>query len=133
MATRRAKTDEERQKENPSAALAVISTNLKALRAAHPNYDSDAKIGKKAGMDQKTVWRIIAMTNEPTTEQISKLAAVFDLEPWQLLVPSLEVTNPPMLEHQSKALRQLLTKIGSTKEALEGFLKSEGNTKPGDL
>lgn len=119
--------------EPPSAALNILGDNLRALRDASADFDSDAKIGAKAGMDQKTVWRIINKKNEPTTLQISRLAGVFELEPWKLFVPNLEPTNAPMLATESANLRKMLKTIGATKEAIEGFLRDEGNTTPGGL
>ena len=86
-----------------------------------------------AKIDQRTVGRILNMEHEPTFGQLTKLARVFKLQPWQMLVPNLEPTNPPMLASESQTLRALLSKIGSTKEALEGFLRDEGNTAPGRL
>lgn len=130
MATKREKPE---PSEPPSAALLVLAENLKALRDSSPVYSSDAKIGAKAGIDQKTVWRIINKKNEPTTLQVSKLAAVFELDPWKLFVPNLEPTNPPMLATESESLRDMLKTIGATKEAIEGYLRDEGNTQPGQF
>lgn len=114
-------------------ASQILAANLVALRDADPVLTSQGKIGAKSGMNQRTVGRIINMEHEPTFAQLTKLAKAFGLQPWQMLVPNLEPTNPPMLASESQSLRKLLTNIGSTKEALEGFLRSEGNTDHGTL
>lgn len=114
-------------------ASQILAANLKALRDADPELKSQAAIGRAAKIDQRTVGRILNMENEPTFGQLTKLAKAFKLQAWQLLVPGLEPTNPPMLASESVRLRKLLTNIGQTKEALEGYLRSDGNTSPGDL
>lgn len=114
-------------------ALEILAANLAALRDADAVLTSQGKIGDRAGINQRTVGRIINMEHEPTVGQLTKLARAFRLQPWQLLVPGLQPTNPPMLASESEALRELLSNIGSTKEALEGYLRKEGNTDSGEL
>lgn len=125
--------ENEHSKLQPSVALQVLSKNLQSLQAANPSLSSDAKLAKRAGMDQKTVWRVVNMATEPTSNQISKLAAAFGLAPWQLLVPDLNPSNEPVLALASAQMKEMLNKIASSKEAIEGYLRVQGNTRPGDL
>lgn len=114
-------------------ALDVLAANLEALRASHPVLNSQAEIARHSKVDQRTVNRIFRGEHQPGLDKISKIAKVFGLEPWQLLVPSLEPSNPPLLVTQSESMRKLYANLGRTKEAIEGVLRSEGNTRPGDL
>lgn len=117
----------------PSPALRTLAANLETLRENDRELNSQPKIAAAAKINQKTVWRIFNMLNEPTLEQVSKLAAAFELEPWQLLVPNLHPSNRPVLAAESEGIKKLLANIAGTKEALEGYLREGGNTKPGDL
>ncbi len=116
-----------------SAAFEIVAANLAGLMASHKSYNTQAAVGRAAKVDQKTVGRILNRTNEPSLDIIAKIARVFDLELWQMLVPNLEPTNPPMLASQSAALRRLYANLGQTAEAIEGVLRDEGNTRPSEL
>lgn len=116
-----------------SAAFEIVASNLEALMANSKFFKTQAAVGKAAKVDQKTIGRILNRTNEPSLDVIAKVAKVFDLEPWQMLVPHLEPSNAPMLAQQSAALRKLYANLGNTVEAIEGILREDGNTRPGDL
>lgn len=75
----------------------ALSENLKALMAHDPELTTEPKVAKAAGVDQKTVWRMIKKSNSSTLDKIAKVAAAFDLQAWQLLVPGLEPENPPVV------------------------------------
>lgn len=75
----------------------TLSANLTALMENDRELTTDAKVAKAAGVDQKTVWRMVAKSNSATLDKIAKVAAAFDLQTWQLLVPGLEPTNPPVV------------------------------------
>ncbi len=115
-----------------------ISTAFQALRTnmgkviAHARL-TEPQFAKRAKVDQKTLWRVLHGSSEPTLDTVSKLAKAAGLDPWQLLAPDLEPDNPPLLAAQSERLRQVLTNIRNTKEAIEGVLREQGNTRPGEL
>lgn len=111
-----------------SPAFEIVVKNLESLIACHKTLNSQAAIGKAAKVDQKTVGRILNKTNEPSLEVVGKIAKAFGLAAWQMLVPDLEPTNPPMLASESNALKKLYANLGRTKEAIEGVLRSEGNS-----
>lgn len=117
----------------PTATNAVLSANLKALMAASKGLSSQAALGRKCKLDQRTIGRIVLMEHSPTLRQLDKLARAFQLAPWQLLVPNLVPTNPPMLAAESEGLKAMLRNITTTKAAIEGYLRDEGNTRPGGL
>lgn len=60
-------------------------------------YNAQAAVARKAKVDQKTISRIIHKTNEPSLDKLERIAAVFGLQPWQMLVPGLEPSSPPVL------------------------------------
>lgn len=114
-----------------SAALKALRENLGKVLASRKK--SEPEFAKLAKIDQKTLWRVLRGPNEPTLETVSKLAKACGLEPWQLLTPDLEPNNPPMLAAQSVRLQALLDNIRNTREAIDGVLEREGNTRPSDL
>lgn len=116
------------EKKPVSAAFEIVAKNLDSLRSSHKTLKSQAAIAEAAKVDQKTVGRILNKTNEPSLEVLAKIAKAFGLAPWQMLVPDLEPTNPPMLASESNALKKLYANLGKTKEAIEGVLRSEGNS-----
>ena len=77
----------------------VLSTNLKALMQASEDLRSQAALGKKCGIDQRTVGRILNEEHSPQLKQIEAIANAFGLLPWQLLVPDLDPKNPPVCKH----------------------------------
>lgn len=113
--------------------LAVLSANLKALMAASSDLNSQSALGRKCKIDQRTVGRIVLMQHSPTLRQLDKLAKAFQLSPWQLLVPDLQPTNPPVLVAESPAMKALFETLRNTTEAIEGRLRDGGNTRPGGL
>lgn len=76
---------------NESAAFKALSDNLKKLMARHKQMRSQAAIGKAAGIDQTTAGRILNGKNAPSVDTLDGLAKAFGLEPWQLLLPNLNI------------------------------------------
>lgn len=84
----------------PSMALQVLAQNLERLMAASALYGKQQAVAAKAKVDQKTVSRILHKTNEPSLDKLERIAAVFGLEPWQMLVPGLQAGMRPQLAEQ---------------------------------
>ena len=95
----------------------ILSTNLKALMAAHTTLATQAAVGKACGLNQRTVGRIINMEHSPGLKQLEAIALAFDLVTWQLLVPNLDPKNPPICEYTKvesdlyKKLRTLVQQL----------------------
>lgn len=51
--------------------------------------NSQAKLGGRAKIDQRTVGRILNSEHMPTLDKISALAEAYGIEAWQLLAPGL--------------------------------------------
>lgn len=89
----------------------VLATNLKALMASHPALDTFGKIVAAGGPSNGTLDRIRRMESGASIDQLDTLAKIYGLEPWQLLVPNLDPTNPPMLAAISAKQMEMLERI----------------------
>lgn len=87
----------------PSRALQVLARNLGRLMVASRVYDTQGKVAAKAKVDQKTISRILLLQNEPSIDKLERIAAVFGCEAWQLLVPTFDPLNPPVLAEEVTA------------------------------
>ena len=74
----------------------TLADNVKRLMAHHRL--AQAGVAKRAGMDQKTISRIIRREHSPSIDKLSGLAEAFGLQAWQLLVPYLDPSNPPVVQ-----------------------------------
>ena len=52
-------------------------------------------------------------------DELDKLAKIFELESWQLLVPDLDPTNPPMLAQVSQRQLELYAKLKQVAKQLD--------------
>lgn len=73
-----------------NSAASVLADNLTALMAADTEVSSQPRLAKKAGLDQKTIWRIVNQVNSPTIEAVEALAGVFKVAAWQLIHPAFK-------------------------------------------
>jgi len=76
----------------------ILSTNVKALMLASEDLRTQAALGKRSGIDQRTVGRILNEEHSPQLKQIDAIASAFGLLPWQILIPGLDPKNPPVCE-----------------------------------
>lgn len=88
---------------SPSRALQTVAANLKRCITEHKELNTEPKLAAKAKVDQKTVYRITHLQNEPSIDKVEKLAKALGLETWQLLVPQLTLAEPPALAVKEKA------------------------------
>jgi len=68
--------------------MTFIRGNLDRLRAARPWLMSSVKIGKAAGVPQKTVNNLLNARHDPLLSNVEKVAHAFGAEVWELLVPN---------------------------------------------
>lgn len=88
----------------------VLSTNLKALMEASEDLRTQAALGKKCKINQRTVGRILNEEHSPQLKQIEAIASAFGLLPWQLLVPGFDPKSPPSCE-TTKVEKELYDKL----------------------
>lgn len=92
----------------------VLASNLRALLAYARDKKlpySDAKaLAKKAGLTPSTVGHWLRAENAAQIDKLERLAAVFKLRAWQLLIPNLDPSNPPAVPY-TDAERRLYWRI----------------------
>lgn len=76
----------------------LFRANLRRLMEAHRPPMSGTVLAKSAGVGQRSIGRILTSKQIPTIDMVAKIAHVFDLEAWQMLVPDLDPRVPPQLE-----------------------------------
>lgn len=90
----------------------VLSHNLRALMAAHLELTSQSALHKRSRVAQATIGRILGPRGENARiETVERLARAFGLEGWQLLVPGMEPSNPPVLQPVTKPERELYERL----------------------
>lgn len=85
----------------------ILAKNLRALmEAARCGLNTQAKVaaatnrrqgGAARGVDQTTVSRILRAEHRVQIDTLEAIAAAYELEPYQLLVPGLDPKNPQIL------------------------------------
>lgn len=73
----------------------ILAANFKKLRAAAPSLSRLPDITKAGGGSNGTLGRIAGKETGATVDTVEQLAAVYDLQAWQLLVPTLEAHTGP--------------------------------------
>lgn len=73
----------------------TLAANFKKLRAATPGLSRLPDITKAGGGSNGTLGRIASMESGATIDTVEQLAAVYGLEAWQMLVPTLEAKQGP--------------------------------------
>ncbi len=97
----------------------IISANLKALRA-HSQL-SQEEFAKKAGMQQRTYGRLENGENWQHLESLDMICKAYDLHVWQLLIPKLDVTNPPLIAQDSEKQKEFYARIKEAAKELSKF------------
>lgn len=100
---------------NPGNIRDVVSANLKALMDSTPDLNTQMKIAEKTKgrVSQRTVGRILDRSVSVTVDHIAELAAIFHLQPWQLLLPGLDPKNPQIVPAITAAEKELYDSIKS--------------------
>lgn len=106
------------------APAQVLWDNISALMQHHWGGENLTRLSKTAKIGQGTPPRIKSLQPNTGIDSISKIAAVFDLQAWQLLMPGLDPSNPPVasLTAQEQAL------YGRLKQAFDLMQNGPKNT-----
>jgi transcriptional regulator with XRE-family HTH domain len=103
--------------------LTIVADNIRALMRAGRNglrtQAAIANAAKRAGheLNQTSISRILNLAVAPQTDTLDALAAAFDIEPYQLLVPGLDPRNPQVLRVLSAAEARLYKALEEAREA----------------
>lgn len=75
-------------------ATEILAANVRALIE---RVGSGAELARLTGVPQKTISRMANGENAVNLDTLNDLAKGAGLQPWQLLVSELDLTNPPLL------------------------------------
>lgn len=106
------------------ALRAVLAENLVRLMDTHPKLKSNPLLAKEAGIGSGTVSRIRNGEVSANLETLSRLAAAFDVMPWQLLVPGIDPSNPPVLRTSGESEKEFYRRL---MRVAEDHLREGGN------
>lgn len=112
----------------------VLSANMRALMAARPELGTIKKVADASGtaLSNGKVGRIYAASHTTDIDTLQSLADVFGLEPWQLLVESLNPHALPRLADET-VLHQILDAVSrreTTPVALPLTISGADQVKP---
>jgi hypothetical protein len=92
-----------------STSRTILAANLRRMidRSGLP---SNRAWSKKMGLNVRMIDRLLGGENAVTLDKIEEIARTVGLEPWQLLLPDLDPSEPPDAPI-SEADRDMLTKL----------------------
>lgn len=117
----------------PVTSKNVLWQNVLALMVREFGKENVTKFAAWAKIGVGSVLRIREQETSVGLDILEKIAKKSGVKPWQLLVPDLDVANPPMLAKDAEGIRALVANINASQEALSGMLRIGGNTHPADL
>lgn len=79
---------------------AILARNVRDLMDLHYAQSSNRpkSLAKDAGLALSTIQRVIAGATGASLDNIEMIASAFDLSAYQLLIPSLSVDNPQVVQ-----------------------------------
>lgn len=97
--------------------LDIVVSNLRALESA--SRLSETQFAARCKLHQRTYNRIVNKETIPKIDILELIAEANDLELWQLFIKDLDVTNPPILERDSKKQKEFYEKIKTLAKELD--------------
>jgi hypothetical protein len=76
----------------------ILWENITQLMVEKYGHENLTALARDAGFGPGTSTRLKDQKTSAGIDVIEKLAALFDLSPWQLLVPNLNAKDPPKLD-----------------------------------
>ena len=120
-----------RVEESHARIRQIVADNLKRLMDLRPNLNTLPKIAQAGGPSNGTLDRIRRLEVGCSIDQLAKIAEVFELDAWQLLVPNLQPNNPPiLLGAGGQAERELWAKVDSLMSEI-AELRDGAQSRPG--
>lgn len=117
------------KKKMRGAVESIIGENLDALMAHFPQYSSNHKVGDKAKLPARTIGRIRNAEVSCSVDTLAKIAAVFGVEPWAMLVDKYDPKNPPV-RTITQAERDFYAQTKKAFESLPDGAPASGMRKP---
>lgn len=103
---------------------AVLWANVLAVMTKHYGKENLTKLARDCKIGPGTASRIKDQETSVGIDTLHKIATKFDLQPWHLLLPGLDVSNPPVIS-LSEAEERLYKRL---KKAHELMVKEELTT-----
>lgn len=104
----------------PASSKQVLWDNVLALMLKRWGRENLTGFAAWAEIGVGSVQRIRERETSVGLDIIEKIARKARVDPWQLLVPGLDASNPPMLAEDSARVRELVQRINQSQEALSG-------------
>lgn len=89
----------------------VLWANVEALMNHHWGGENLSRLAREAKIGPGSTTRMKQQATSVGLELVDKVAELFGLQTWQLLVPGLEPKSPPTLLPMSEAERALYTRL----------------------
>lgn len=83
--------------EPPCDSKAVLWRNVLLAMEHRYGKENITRLAREAKVGNGTIQRIKEANTSVGLEVLDKIAHVFNLEPWHLLVPSFDPNNPPVV------------------------------------
>ncbi len=96
----------------------TLWANVQTLMRHRYGRENLTRLARDCKFGPATSSRLKAMDTSVTLETLNKLADFFGVEPWQLLVPGMSATSPPVLRSISPAERELYDRLLLTAQEL---------------
>lgn len=111
----------DRRMNSPRNIRKVIAANLRALMQSHVDLNTQMKIQERTNkrVSQRTVGRILEGSVSVTVDNLADLAHIFGLQPWQMLLPNLDPTNPQIVPALTPAEQKMYASIQAAVEAFQ--------------
>lgn len=95
----------------------VLWENVAALMSHHWRGENLTRLAREAGIGPGSATRLKEQKTSVGLELVDKLARVFGLEVWQLLVPGLNPRAPPTLMPMSEQERAFYERVAEAAKA----------------
>lgn len=92
-------------------AKAVLWQNVKALMDARYGKENLTRLAADAKIGPGTATRIKEQKTSVGLDVLEQIGQAFGVEPWQLLVPGMNPSNPPVLREINGAERELYERL----------------------
>lgn len=97
----------------------VLWANVRALMKHQWGKENLTRLAAASGVGPGTVSRMKACETYLQLDTIAAIAGVFELAVWQILVPGLEPSNPPVLAAASPSERRMYKRFLAFRKAME--------------
>ena len=99
----------------------ILRDNVLALMRHHFGQENLSRLAREAKIGPGSCTRIKEAATSVGLGVIDKIAARYELDPWQLLVPGFDPRNPPVLQPVSSEERQLYERLIHAAEDLAKY------------